>query len=94
MVAKKEKKVIWFRAKQYGWGWYPATWEGWAVMLGYIVIVFAGTFILETNPHIPFAMTFFPFVALFTAILIFTCYYTGEKPEWRWGGKPMFKQSK
>jgi predicted GH43/DUF377 family glycosyl hydrolase len=27
-----QKRIFWFRAKEYGWGWYPATWEGWLVL--------------------------------------------------------------
>lgn len=23
---------MWFRAKRYGWGWRPVTWQGWAVV--------------------------------------------------------------
>lgn len=32
-----------------------------------------------------------PFVVL-TAALIAVCWKTGEKPEWRWGGKPLWKK--
>ena len=26
-------KGPWFRAKRFGWGWTPITWEGWLVTL-------------------------------------------------------------
>jgi hypothetical protein len=29
-VSKPEK--LWFRAKRYGWGWTPTSWQGWLVM--------------------------------------------------------------
>jgi hypothetical protein len=28
---------LWFRARSYGWGWTPATVEGWLVMLAFLV---------------------------------------------------------
>ena len=31
-------KQLWFRAKSYGWGWTPITWQGWAVLLGCLLI--------------------------------------------------------
>lgn len=33
-----QKRIFWFRAKEYGWGWYPATWEGWLVLLVFIAL--------------------------------------------------------
>lgn len=27
------KNKLWFKAKNYGWGWYPVTWEGWTVTI-------------------------------------------------------------
>ena len=30
---QKPEKKLWFRAKCYGWGWYPCSWEGWLVIL-------------------------------------------------------------
>lgn len=29
----------WFKPKKYGYGAYPYTWEGWLVMLGYILLL-------------------------------------------------------
>ncbi len=86
------KKEMWFRAKEYGWGWYPSTWEGWVLTLGYIAIAIVGASLTTANPTTPFARIFFPFLVLFTAVFIFICYARGEKPEWRWGGKPLFKK--
>ncbi len=28
----------WFKAKNYGWGWYPATWQGWLILAGFIYL--------------------------------------------------------
>jgi len=86
------KNEKWFRAKEYGWGWYPSTWEGWVLTLGYIIIAIGGATLAAANPTTPFTRIFFPFLVLFTAVFIFICYTRGEKPEWRWGGKRIFKK--
>lgn len=86
---KNSPKKLWFRAKRYGWGWQPVTWQGWAILLGYLVIMISTASRIDARSHsgsdtlIGFAI---PFIAL-TAALIWICYRTGEKPSWRWGDK-------
>ena len=37
---EKDKKKIWFPAKKYGNGWgFPVTWQGWIVLLSYILLI-------------------------------------------------------
>lgn len=37
--SKGEHKEIWFPAKKHGYGWgMPATWQGWAILLGFVSI--------------------------------------------------------
>ena len=80
----KQKK--WFKMKRYGYGWQPASKEGWLVLLAYVLsIVFA------YNLYMQFVVTptttygFITLVVLLTLLLIWICYKTGEKPRWRWG---------
>lgn len=79
-------KPLWFKAKTYGWGWYPAAWQGWVVLLVYVVLVvlFVST-IDERSPLRELVFTCVLPVTLLTATLIRVCYATGEKPRWRWG---------
>ncbi len=80
-------KTLWFRRKTYGWGWYPTTWQGWAVILGF-VIVLAWTeshFVPSLNAGHP--AKFILGIVIETAVLIAICYYKGEKPKWQWGNK-------
>jgi hypothetical protein len=75
----------WFKNKQYGWGWTPATTEGWLVLLAWLVILVISSFVISY-----FWPKYFPFlwvgcVFVFTAILLVVCYKTGEKPRWNWG---------
>jgi hypothetical protein len=80
MKAPVEKKV-WFPAKRYGWGWGPPNcWQGWVVMLLWLALVFASTFLL--NQHLAWAVVCMGGLVL---LLILICYLKGEKPRWRWG---------
>lgn len=78
---------LWFKAKQYGYGWYPATWQGWLVMLAYFMLLFGAMGILlnkqassVTNTYIFVGIT-----VVLTAALLGVCYRTGEPLRWRWG---------
>ncbi len=84
----KAQKQLWFKAKSYGYGWYPAAWQGWAITIGYVVLImlFAST-IDESSPPNEVAFTFFLPMILLTIAFIRIAYLTGEKPEWRWGNK-------
>ena len=73
---------IWFPAKRYGWGWgFPIAWQGWIVLLVYLVLLFFGTneFLRTQN------LMFFAYLAVITFGLIVVCYQKGETPRWRWG---------
>jgi len=36
---KDNPNKYWFRRKLYGWGWTPATWQGWLTLLIFILII-------------------------------------------------------
>ncbi len=83
------KRPLWFRAKIYGWGWYPVTWEGWAVTFGYIGLFVIGEVlfmqqVMEDSTKLIFT-TYALYVISITVLLLWICYKTGEKPRWRWG---------
>lgn len=79
-------KKVWFKAKRYGWGWYPATWEGWMTILVWVVLFSASTIIFEMNVE-KFLQWHLIFTFVITALLIYVSYKKGEKPGWRWGDK-------
>jgi hypothetical protein len=92
----KTKRKLWFRAKRFGWGWYPTTWQGWAITLAYAVfyafagIVFGGfapAAIAGGGSVVEGTILFISVLLLVTASLVAICYRYGEKPRWRWGGK-------
>lgn len=82
-------KKLWFRAKNYGWGWTPSSWQGWLVLAIYAlfnIVVFRSIDKLShssSDTLMNFSLPFF----LSTAMLIIICSLTGEKPQWRWGRK-------
>jgi hypothetical protein len=77
----------WFKAKKYGYGWYPATWQGWAVLLMYVFSLAANLIFVNNHSHSvsDFLMTFFPQAYIMTVFLIIICSATGEEAKWRWG---------
>jgi len=78
----------WFVTKTYGWGWVPATWQGWAVTALYIVFITWDTAHIEAAANsIPDVFPFVSRVFLATIVLLGICFFTGEKPRWRWGAK-------
>jgi len=96
---KKRIQPVWFRAKRYGWGWYPSTWQGWGITLlflcGYLLLftMFMGWLGTATKLHAvayrEFSLSFLEFIgsgAILSFLLIKICTKYGEKPRWRWGG--------
>ncbi len=86
-------KEKWFKAKKYGWGWTPATWEGWSVIILYVLVVIMLFFSIDSNSHsvTDTIINFVPNVIILSVVLIGICYLTGEKPYWNWGGKKKSK---
>ena len=78
------KDQAWFPRKTYGYGWgFPSKWQGWVVMLAFFVALAAGGAVLD--PSRPGWFTGYAFVL--AGILMASCYWKGEAPGWRWGGK-------
>lgn len=80
----------WFKRKLYGWGWEPATWQGWSITLGYIGLMLLLAFsqekaISEDPASGSNILEFLLPLILLTATMIFIAYKKGEKPAWQWG---------
>lgn len=96
---KKRSRPLWFKAKRYGWGWYPVTWQGWGITLlfacGYLFLcmLFLGWLGTATKLHAvsyrEFSLSIFEYLAsviMLSYLLIRVCTRYGEDPHWRWGG--------
>jgi hypothetical protein len=64
----------WFKAKRFGWGWTPITWQGWS-----ICALFALILIYSIQAHL-IALSVISIV-----VMMIVCSETGEKPGWHWG---------
>ena len=85
-MLKQEEKGFWFPAKKYGYGWgFPITWQGWIVLLSYILLVVGGSFTLTGSPQSK--MFLGTYTLILTVLFVYICYRKGEKPQWRWGDK-------
>lgn len=86
-------KRYWFTTKRYGWGWVPATWEGWLIMAFFLLMLIpAVDSIIEVDKAshsasdtLYAAFFYITFMIVDIAVLLLVCYKTGEKPRWRWG---------
>lgn len=89
-------KPIWFKRKTYGWGWYPATWQGWLTLLAFAVLMIANAVRLSmsTPSHTGTILTqYIPQTILLVVVLLVVCYLTGETPRWQWGEDKKSKTS-
>lgn len=80
-------KRLWFKAKTYGWGWTPATWEGWAsigVYLLLLVLILRRVESEALSARETILELTLPIIVI-TALLIAVSYWKGEPPRWRWG---------
>jgi hypothetical protein len=81
---------LWFRAKSYGWGWTPASIEGWLVLglffAGIAIDVAVFTRRLHSGVGVKAAtIAFLVWVAVLSAALIAVGWMTGERRRWHWG---------
>ena len=86
-MENSQKQKIWFRAKRYGFGWTPSTWEGWLVILFYILFAVFGTnrIVSLAGDVSLVGVSLALFLVPLTALLVLICYSKGERPSWRWG---------
>ncbi len=82
-------QIKWFKAKRYGWGWYPVTWQGWAVLGMYVFSIVWDFLSTDGTAHSvsDALISFFPRLYILTVFLIIICSATGEEAKWRWGKK-------
>lgn len=84
---KDNPEGYWFKAKLYGWGWTPATREGWLITLTAVGVVIWHAVRFE-NSGLPESAVIdevlIPTAAVVVALLV-VCVWKGEPARWRWG---------
>lgn len=76
------KYAYWFKANKNGMGWRPASWEGWLMIVIYIVSLvyaFMGDLGRTFGDKL---INFFPKFLILTALLIILTYLKGESIVW------------
>jgi hypothetical protein len=73
----------WFAPKRYGYGATPVTWQGWALTLGFVLLMIALAVALSRHP-IQLIAAVVPLMVAFTVICART---TRGGWRWRWGEK-------
>jgi len=78
----------WFRARNIGWGWQPATWEGWGLTFLWAFAVIADFVWVDGASHSASdtLINFIPHAVVITGLYLVLVILTGEEPKWRWGG--------
>lgn len=84
---KDNPEGYWFKRKLYGWGWTPATWQGWLVLIIFLALLVLNTLRFNPEAHTDREVLteFIPQTVVLILVLIVICYKTGEKPKWQWG---------
>jgi len=60
----------------------PSSWQGWAVLAAFVILLAAGFVIFPpANAVVPFLA----YVGLLITVLVAICWLKGEPPHWRWG---------
>jgi len=79
----------WFRPKRYGYGATPVTWQGWALTLGIVLVMVAGSLCLRLTERHGWALAgMLGFDAVMLAVLaIASRRKTDGEWRWRWGDR-------
>ena len=85
---KDNPEGYWFKRKLYGWGWTPATREGWLVTVLFIVAIggVVGRAAVLDLPETAIPVHVILPALILSGLLFFVCYKKGEKPAWQWNG--------
>ena len=82
----------WFKRKRYGWGFAPVSWQGWIVVIDFVVLAVGGAILLlpgssqqATTSQI---LRFLGYLAVLTGLILYISLVRSPKPRWRWGKKP------
>ena len=83
---KRNPEGYWFKRRAYGWGWVPATWQGW-LSLAAMLALFGLLLVMHISKPLPMRNPglFIVEVLVWIAALILLCYLKGEPPKWQWG---------
>jgi hypothetical protein len=76
-------KKLWFKNKTYGFGWTPASWEGWLLLAIYVFFIIGSVEKLARKG----AFGNIVWIAFVTVLFLWITGEHGERPKWSWGSK-------
>ena len=87
---QEQPRRYWFRARRYGFGWTPCTWQGWATV-GVWALLFTGlvtgaSAAASASDDVVLGLLIVLSVAA-TLALVWISWRMGEPARWRWGGR-------
>ncbi len=83
---KDNPKGYWFKAKWFGWGWTPVTWQGWLIIIFYVILFLYFTKNMDNRSTDEEVLVSFALPILLSTLgLVFIAFKKGEKPKWHWG---------
>lgn len=84
---KDNPKGYWFKRKLFGWGWTPATWQGWLVTLVFAGLIVWNAARIDALSHSASdtLMNFVPQTIALLIVFLVILWRTGEPPAWQWG---------
>ncbi|MEI6054135.1 MAG: hypothetical protein WCQ49_02065 [Candidatus Saccharibacteria bacterium] len=84
----KKRLGYWFKTRPYGYGWVPVTWQGVAIIIGFILFVITWVMLLEflaIEDVSIFMAVYFSGLVVSVALLLLIVRKHGPKTRWRWG---------
>jgi hypothetical protein len=91
-MMKDKKRQYWFKRRMYGYGWIPVTWQGWASIAVFSIVLIGVGLIFPPDEGADAlsyeSVRFIAIVAVLIVGLLLVSYKKGPKPKWRWGAKP------
>lgn len=80
-------KSRWFKRRAFGYGWTPASWQGWSVVVGVIAVIIAAAIAFLGNPTLQNVIIFCLVSITALAVLVRISAIKGPAPRWKWGNK-------
>jgi hypothetical protein len=84
-------KRYWFKPKSHGYGATPTTWEGWALTLAGVAVIFGASWYFVNSGRgedWPAVLAYLATIAAVVAVLVAVSYCkTDGAWRWRWGSR-------
>ena len=88
---KDNPRGYWFKQRLYGWGWAPATWQGWIVVLAFLGVVLLDGAFISWRASVSGVVSGLD-MSIFLGVLVLSIvgiivigFWKGEGPGWNWG---------